>query len=431
MFQDIDSRINKFWLKKLVSYTNSTKKIGVFLPHYFRGGSLQGAKNVAKMILLGSQNNGEKVNVVVSVVSNFYDINQDFSDLLELGIQVRETRWKVITKRQVEIAQKFSNYAKPLNYEEYMIPEDGICNFNDCDLWILISDRVNRPLAPVKPYIVIVYDYIQRRCPQIFEHENIWSDLFEIGLLGTVRGANCVFTTTPLTQNDVITYAGLPPHKVVLAPMEFDGRKNYQGFSKMKGDYIIWTTNVMPHKNHLDAIRALEHYYHECGGKFDLVISGELTHWLDWKVENNFPELAYISKVRECFASSKLLNEKVSVLGNLSEAEYLATLANAKFLWHPALVDNGTFSVIEAAYYKVPALSHDYPPMRYIDQRFGLNLNFCDARDPRNMGRKLKEMEDSYIELRSKLPCHENLERYSYKYVANDFWSLLKKIKYE
>lgn len=54
----------------------------------------------------------------------------------------------------------------------------------------------------------------------------------------------------------------------------------------------------------------------------------------------------WIAKRTEASAS---LRGNVHWLGEVSEHDYLANLVGAEFLWHPALIDNGTFSVIEAA----------------------------------------------------------------------------------
>ena len=75
------------------------------------------------------------------------------------------------------------------------------------------------------------------------------------------------------------------------------------------------------------------------------------------------------------------LAPRLQFLGDLPEHVYRRTLAGAVFLWHPALVDNGTFSVVEAAALGVPSLSSDYPAMHEIDATFALNLAFADPRD--------------------------------------------------
>ena len=79
-------------------------------------------------------------------------------------------------------------------------------------------------------------------------------------------------------------------------------------------------------------------------------------------------------------------------------------LGEARFLWHPTQIDNGSFSVVDAAHLRIPALSSDYPAMHEIDDQFGLGLAWSPSDDPRRMASALKWMEDNVEERRSLLP---------------------------
>ena len=58
------------------------------------------------------------------------------------------------------------------------------------------------------------------------------------------------------------------------------------------------------------------------------------------------------------------------MMGELRDRAFAGLLSEAAFLWHPAMIDNGSFTVIESAMRGVPALSSDYPAMREIDENF-------------------------------------------------------------
>ncbi|CAN5240168.1 glycosytransferase [soil metagenome] len=405
------------------------RKIAVLLPNLYKGGTLRGAKNIAKMLQLGSRQQGEEVEVVVSCINGAYDIPIDFADLREMGIEIRETNWNIISHHEVRAICP----RKHLKFEEYFAPYDDFDNFHDCDFWLLISDRTAKPLAPIRPYGVVIYDYIQRRIPEIFADgertDRFWNDTFEAGYLGTVRAADFVLTTTPMTRNDAISYAGVSADRVVLTPMEFDHLLQNPSLSAITTDYFCWTTNNTQHKNHVCALNALIIYYEELDGKLEVAMTGENTHYFDFKTTNNTKFISsYIKQIQSQLQQSAVLNKNIHILGNVSVNKYIATLAGAKFLWHPALIDNGTYSVIEAAYYGIPALSHDYPAMRYIDERFNLNLTFADATNPFALAKKLKEMESHHLELSNKLPKQEVLHQFSYQNVAAEFWLLLRDI---
>ena len=89
-------------------------------------------------------------------------------------------------------------------------------------------------------------------------------------------------------------------------------------------------------------------------------------------------------------------------------------------------IDNGSFSVVNAAHQHIPALSSDYPAMREIDDQFGLALAWSPSDDPRRMASALKWMEDNVEEQRSLLPPREDLERHSAGAFAGQYWSVVR-----
>jgi len=380
----------------------SVKSIGIFLPVGYRGGSLNSAKNIAKMLYHGSRSANQPVDVIFSCVADTYNIAEEFADLLALGIPVRETRWDD-------------------GYSSYAIPIDGKMNFTDCDFWLLISDRLLQPLAPIKPYGMVVFDYIQRYVPEI-----LVAGFNDISFLQTARGAAFVLTTTPQTRQDAIQYAGVAPQRVHLAPMEFSPVFAACTTVPAQQNYFIWTSNTAPHKNHLSAIEALELYYSELHGKLDVFMTGVNTDLFDPEQQPTENVTPYMHRVREKLAQTQLAKQRLHFKGNQSLADYAATLSAAQFLWHPTKIDNGTFSVIEAAYCNVPSLSSHYPQMQFINERFSLNLSFCDPSQPKDMAVQLKKMEEEHVSKRQMLPAKAALEKYSVAQLAPEFWHLFR-----
>lgn len=393
----------------------SAKTIGVFLPEGYRGGSLNSAKNIAKMLYLGSRAANEPINVIFSCLANTYDITDEFSDLRALDIPVRETTWKKVSKNEIELAG--------LRHASYLVPVDGGSNFNDCDFWLIISDRLSQPLAPLKPYGMVIFDYIQRYAPEIFPE-----GFNDISYLQTARSADFVFTTTPQTRIDAIQYAGVSARRVHLAPMEFNPVFSQCATTKEEKKYFIWTSNAAPHKNHLHAIDALEIYYGELQGTLDVIMTGVDTNLFDvqHKPKDWLSVTPYVQSVREKLKNTRYTKERLHLKGNQSVANYAALLSAAKFLWHPTKIDNGTFSVIEAAYCGVPALSSHYPQMHYINERFSLNLSFCHSTQPHDMALQLKKMEEEHAVKRQALPEKTALEKYSFTQLAPEFWNLIR-----
>lgn len=420
------------------------KTIAVFLPVGYRGGSLNSAKNIAKMLYHGSRSAKQPVDIVFSCVADTYDIAEEFGDLLALGILVRETTWEKVSKSSARGLSAFvgadprarpagvaiksgripgsapTKTIKPRD-DGYTIPVDGKTNFHDCDFWLLISDRLLQPLAPIKPYGMVVFDYIQRYVPEI-----LVEGFSDISFLQTARGADFVLTTTPQTREDAIQYAGVSPQRVHLAPMEFSPVFSAHDSTQAQQNYFIWTSNTAPHKNHLSAIEALELYYGQLDGKLDVFMTGVNTDLFDPQKQIAKNMTPYMQRVREKLERTQHTKQHLHFKGNQALADYAATLSAAQFLWHPTKIDNGTFSVIEAAYCNVPALSSHYPQMHFINERFSLNLSFCDPSQPKDMARQLKKMEEEHISKRQMLPTQATLEKYCAAQLAPEFWHLFR-----
>jgi glycosyltransferase involved in cell wall biosynthesis len=408
---------------------SSLKHITIILPIAYRGGSLRVTKSIARMIRAGSKATGEPCQVRIGVLEGKYDVVTDFSDAIEDGVEIAEYEWLKVDQKAVTAANLNQGRQVDLPFKEYQMPACDLAkNFSDSDLWLLVSDRAEKPLAPIRPYAVFATDYIQRYVPEIFDKKG-WG-VVDAPFLDTARQANAVFTTTPQTMEDAISYVGIPRSKVHLAPMDFDPTAFPGEAGKGDGGYIIWPTNPAQHKNHIRAYEALEKYYGQMGGTLDVKMVGANTHYLNprAKIAENIRQIEHVKDSREKFKKSAILNKRVQILGEVDDVTYAGLLANANFMWHPTLYDNGTFSVAEAAWLGTPALSSGYPQMRYIGERFSIPMEFFNARNSTEMARALKDMERKADELRAALPSREVLASHSWQGYATEYWDMLRTI---
>ena len=373
------------------------------LPIPYKGGSLRAAKNIAKSIAYQSRKRNDDIQVVFShVKDDIYDVNLDFLDLVEENITLRETEWKVFPKEDLQAAASILELDEGnIAFDEFCLPTDGANDFNDCDLWVIISDRLPAPLFTLKNNAFVVFDYIQRYIPEIFGDTEIIWDKQVACFMASLRNSSKVFVTTPSTQQDLISYAGVEEYKthlldVVFQPLEFDGTIKHIDIPEK---YIIWTTNASMHKNHLNAFKGYEIYLQDYGGTNNLVITGADTEVFDPTVDleddNPFSSLSHVKMIRKKLDKNKYLADRIHIMGNVSDRVFTSLLKKAQYLWHPSLYDNGTFSVLEAAYLGVPSLSARYPAMEYFDKKFKLSLNFFDPRNPVEMADSLNEMDNS------------------------------------
>tara|TARA_R100001086_G_scaffold132132_1_gene68611 strand:- start:1009 stop:1836 length:828 start_codon:yes stop_codon:yes gene_type:complete len=272
-------------------------------------------------------------------------------------------------------------------------------------------------MLPLKPSIMVVYDYIQRYIPLEETSGNRGARF-----LDAARHMDQIFVTTNFTRVDAIQYAGISSEKISKLPMlaPYLKRVEIGEGEDAVADYFLWTTNTAPHKNHKRAIQALSIYYGELDGRLRCKVTGVNTqHLFDGK-------FASLDNTREEFRRDPLLQKKIEVLGELPERRYRTVLERSKFLWHPGLIDNGTFSVIEAASMGVPSLSSDYPPMREIDQQFLINLSFFDPHDPEKMASALKAMEIESDGKRKSMNAINNIHEQTVSNLALSYWESVR-----
>ena len=399
------------------SFLARRTRIAVILPIAYRGGSLRGAQLLARAIALGSKQSGSEVEVVLGYLDqpDVYS-EQDFVSLSG-SVKTRPYQWQILNPQESFRAMTYFGL-EPLVSQPYQVPDDGIHQFMDCDLWVFISDRLEVPLLPVRPYVVMLYDYLQRHEPSVADFLN--QQRYQP--LNIAHAAQRVFVTTRFTLAQAIHFAGIPEHQVRLLPMLAPEcpSQSWATQSQSKQRYFLWATNLGSHKNHLNALKALRIYYEELGGRLSCFVTGVDTRSLLKS------ELPHLKPVADLWAISSALRFHVKLLGELPDLVYQEQLTNSAFLWHPARIDNGTFSVVEAAQVGVPALSSDYPAMREIDAQFGLNLTWMNPHDPRHMARQLQAMALHVEAACARLPSHDHLASQGVVHLAGAYWEAIR-----
>ena len=407
--------------------------LAIILPAAYRGGTLRGALNIARMLKIGAAACGDALALSFGHIDDptLY-ADADFEALRALGARIRPFRHEIIPASA--LASLYGGWV-PIDparrAPEYLVFNDGVSNFEDADFWLIISDRLNVALPPHRRYAVVVYDYIQRYVPAIFgttpERAPLWLQ-FE-AYAEAARRAEFVICTTDQTRRDCIGYVGVEPERARLFPMEFDPLAEQAAARRASRDpYILWTTNSTHHKNHLNVLEGLERFFRRYPDLPHAVrISGVLTNLFDASArdEPHFDD-PYLVAVRAKIAECEAVRARLRILGNLPDSQYVSQLAHADLLLHGALYDNGTFSVVEAAWFGVPAVSSLYPAMREIEARFGVPLEYFEASDPDSLAAALGRAFADPAALRARLPQRERLRQHSFEVTAPQYWTAFK-----
>jgi glycosyltransferase involved in cell wall biosynthesis len=395
-------------------------RVGIVLPVPYRGGTLRSAKLLAQAVWSGSRQCSEEVDVVLAYAaaeerSPSRREPDEWDADLPAFISRRTFKWQVLDPESARRAMHFAGHPDWIPRAlRYVIPDDGMHVLSDCALWIIVSDRLPQHLLPIRPYLLVVYDYVQRYDAQFAAGSD------EI-CLGVARLAERVLVTTRFTERDALVYAGVAPNKVERIPMLVPEFPAVQAAgTDEKRPYFLWTTNLGAHKNHFNAMTALRRYYERLDGRLDCRISGVDSADL---LKGGTPHL---EPLRELVSQSPKLSRRLGILGELPEDLYREELAGASFLWHPARIDNGTLTVVEAAAMGVPSLSSKYPTMEEMNEKFDLNLMWMDPHQPNDMASGLKWMEEHANEVRTRLPSEEELAKHGVERVAAAVWKVVR-----
>lgn len=328
--------------------------------------------------------------------------------------EIRGFRWRVLDQHGARTEAEHNGV--PVTRwisADYQVPIDGAADFLDCDFWLFVSDRLERPLLPVRPYGVFVTDHLQRYVPEIFE-ETMYADSGSAvwNFLRNVRNADLVVTTSRDTERDAANYAGALG-RVVRLPTALDvdhflvlSRRGDDAGTAAANEpgrgFFLWVTNASPHKNHLRMLHSLRHYYEALGGGLDVVVTGLGTECFDPRLAAANRSAArhvwdhpHVRNVRALLEGACAgIRRHITLRGLVPDAEYVRLVRDARFLVHNVIADNGTFSVVEAALLGRPAVSSDYPQMREIDESFGLGLGFFDPFDVTDTARAIRAAEE-------------------------------------
>ena len=310
------------------------------------------------------------------------------------------------------------------NENSYLIFNDGISNFEESDLWFILSDHVYNPLPPHRPYGIMVYDYVQKYHPDILNKDG-WQ-IFQKRAQVTCD-ARFVITTTEQTRRDVINFAGADPRLVHRFPIEFDpplhlinGDSQIDHHLLKPGSYVIWPTMLSSHENHLQILEELDLFLSQSAIK--ILIAGFGTESMNPKNNHSIIHHPYIVKIREKIARSTNLQNNLIIRGFIPDTEYASLLKNAACLLHTSSGDNGAYAPIEAAWLGVHSICNDYPAMQEFSAQFNVPCVWFNPNSRHSLCKALTEALKQKSTYRTLLPSQDALRAYSFDQLAAEYW---------
>lgn len=394
-------------------------KLALVMPNNYTGGVLDFTKRLALAI---NEANKSDLSLRIKTVIYYpehevFDEQDYFEDVRQAGIDVRSFKWQ--EKDRAWIANYFLLQDLPddKKMKKLFFIEDGMSNLHEFDYVIFTADFAPMPYYIPVRYSVVVHDVIQRNIA-------MGNKTFEGYRQFCIRRAERVIATTEPMMKQVMSYIGIVQDRMVYMPQMLEAIDINNKLAASEEEYFLWATNTAKHKNHITALNALEEYYIN-GGSMKCCITGAAVKKLDPDYEISEAETyGYLSTVRKKIQNSNILKANLVFMGNLPKKDYFNLLQNAAFTFHPGYADNG--NVVDAVQLKVPALSSDYPAMRFMNERMNLNCTFCKWDDYKSITNGLFYMEAHYRELKGRLNESEFYHKFTWQGQKNEIYNIVK-----
>jgi glycosyltransferase involved in cell wall biosynthesis len=188
----------------------------------------------------------------------------------------------------------------------------------------------------------------------------------------------------------------------------------------VRKSFLICPANISLHKNHEVLLEGIAAW----GFKHPLVLTGDGTDLLP-------PNRGRTGQLRK-FAGDKgfEIGSSLIPLGYTSDETFFGLLSRSWALVMPTLAEGGgSFPVYEAMVRGVPVVCSDIPVIREQIQRTGGKVLWFDPRDPRDLAKKLGQLEERHDYYKERATRYAGEMRHrSWRDVAEEYWGVFMSV---
>jgi len=249
---------------------------------------------------------------------------------------------------------------------------------NNLDMVVFLSPA---PEVVECPYIIPVWDLQHRLQPWFPEVSNngIW-DGREKYSREMLRRAACIITGTSAGKEEISFFYSIPKSRIRIVPLPTPGYclenlpgKNRESLQKFEisGEYLLYPAQFWSHKNHINAIHALEILRREYNLPLSLVFVG-----------SDAGNLSYVKKV----ASNQPVSEFIHFLGFVSHEDLITLYQNASALVFPTFFGPDNLPPLEAFALGCPVIASNVSGAK---EQLGDAALLVDPKNPAEIARTI------------------------------------------
>lgn len=389
-------------------------KIGVVVSNKINQVNILRAMLLAEAVRQGSEMASEAAEIVFLYEDNDGFHRADFDDVYELhpAIKQRSFVWKHLDSRESRRAMRYAGHDdwEPTQ-DHYLVIDDGIRQLQDCDLWIVVADKLAAPILPLRSVILVLNNF---RHIDSDLHENHSKNTY----LSPMRSVELILASTKSTYEYARQYLGVKENRVAKVPFLISNiRENQVIVHPKHSNYFVLFINFSSEFYVDKILKVLDFYYSRLFGNLDcrLVTSGSD----DLTVE-------YLVKRSKQLMIRTKIGERVSVFSGIGDFFYSQTIARTAFLWCPEESENSVFVAAEAIRYGVPVLIVDCLPARELEEFCSIGLSFSKHDHVNMIAESLKSMELRCSAHEDTLSFHFGLVEHSVQHKCGEYWKVVR-----
>ena len=332
------------------------------------------AVEIARAVAGGAAAHGREVEIVLAPVGAA--VAEPTSPLRGVAepMRVRPHQWRVV---QPDESRRAAAYAGVHGVAErvHLVPDDGIRQFLDCDLWLVVDPRLSAPLLPMRPSLVLLDDWLHHAAGTL-SGDAIRS------LADTVGSAGAVAVFSEWMRREANAFLGVREDRLVRLPRFLPRRHDALRSAPEHADHFVWFVAPEPFEGLSIACEALRRAVRRHGGRTACrIVPLESAATVG-------EDLPLPEEVRGLIEDAAMDGRVVLSRQPADSQETIAAEASsAAFVWQPSPFDDGRLVVAEAARSGAGCVVADSPPNREIASWLGSHglaggLAWADPADP-------------------------------------------------
>ncbi|MNW40836.1 hypothetical protein D3C74_179600 [compost metagenome] len=300
-----------------------------------------------------------------NVLQNQYDIDTDFSCLMEQNITVKDYSLKTISSEDMNesLALMFKKH-EPLWHTNYVFPQDYAQNYAEADYWLFLNDNIDSPIASIKPYGLFI--------------ENVGDRFYKTTnsiRIFNMKKASFILTNSEQTKLDLVKHFGINEMCIFLIPFIFS-KPRIKNNIILKGVYTLIEMDLSKLELVRDAMIDIIDYYRLFKSEEKLKI--HFNHY-DQKQTGSF-----LNEMSSYIQNNDFLKDKITMHVDLGINEYNALYANSKKVIIPHNINDINFKLAKAAFYSKQVVVNDFPFYKEFEISIGYSFDYRKFRSKKN-----------------------------------------------